>query len=83
MHRDTSTPTTSRWIFIIAAAAAAGCSTTSSDYGLRANAAAYAETNRTLWLTPAQRSYTLCRDGQPLVCEIESGRLSTAKCECP
>jgi hypothetical protein len=66
-------------------AAVAGCGT--SGGGLQArplpNGVAYLETGRIVWLTPDQRSYILCRDGQALVCESASGRLSLAKCQCP
>jgi hypothetical protein len=72
------------WVMSILAVVA-GCGASGGSLRARplANDAAYLESNRVVWLTPEQRSYILCRDGQALVCESASGRLSLAKCQCP
>jgi hypothetical protein len=72
------------WVLSILAVVA-GCGASGGSLRARplANGAAYLETNRIVWLTREQRSYIFCRDGQALVCESTSGRMSLAKCRCP
>jgi hypothetical protein len=75
---------TMSWVLAMLAVVA-GCGASGGSLGARplANGAAYLESNRIVWLTPEQRSYILCRDGQALLCEPALGRLSSAKCQCP
>lgn len=69
------------WAVLGVTALAAGCAT--NDSVRDSNGAAYLETNHSVWLTPAQRRYVACADGQALVCKPETGRLSLALCDCP
>jgi hypothetical protein len=71
----------SRVLVLYAAGIAAGCATNGAPRGT--NGAAYLETNHSVWLTPEQRRYVACADGQALVCKPETGRLSLALCDCP
>jgi hypothetical protein len=71
----------SKWTLSIVVTAAAGCSGAGLHTRPLANGGAYLRANRIVWLTPHQRSYMSCRDGQPLVCAA-SGRSSLAQCQC-
>ena len=64
------------------ALAAAGCSSIDT-FGLQPAGAATLETGHSVWLTPREREYVYCADGQLMVCGNGLGRLGKSLCACP